>query len=239
MTRRYFVPELSPTGGPLGLPADEAAHAARVMRATPGDRVVLFCGDGREAEAEITSVDKRHVFVLAEPPRNVDRELPFPLSVAASLPKADRARVLVEKLTELGVTQLQPLVCQRTQLAPSPAAIAKLRRAVVEASKQCGRNRLMQIGEATSFSQYLHQTDPDAASLIAHPDGHSLAVTLKSSGGDDGHSPVQIAVGPEGGFTDAEVEQAVETGWQRITLGPRILRIETAATAIVARIVLA
>lgn len=236
MTRRYFVPELSATGGPLSLPADEAAHAARVMRAVPGDLVTLFCGDGREAEAEILSVEKRHVFVHAQPPQSVDRETPFPVSVAVALPKADRARALVERLTELGVASLQPLACQRTQLAPSPAAIAKLRRAVVEASKQCGRNRLMQIAEAMPFSDFLHQTDPDAVSLIAHPDGHALSVALQSGGGD-GDAPVQIAVGPEGGFTDEEVHQAVETGWQRVSLGPRILRIETAAAAIVARLI--
>lgn len=234
MTRRYFVPELPESGGPVALPPDEAGHAARVMRAAVGDRVVLFCGDGREAEAEIASVAKRHVFVEAQPPREVSREADHPLCVAVSLPKGDRARSLVERLTELGVATVQPILCERTQSAPSASAIEKLRRWVIEASKQCGRNRLMQVADPIRFDVYLGQVDPDEVHLIAHPDGHSFAATLQSAGA----VPASVAVGPEGGFTEGEVEHAVNSGWQRVTLGPRILRIETAATALVARLVL-
>lgn len=234
MTRRYFVPNLPAGGGPVPLPADEAAHAARVMRATAGDRVVLFCGDGREAEAEIASVAKRHVFVHAEPPREISRETQFPLVLGVSLPKGDRARALVERLTELGVTTVQPIVCERTQSAPRESGLEKLRRAVIEASKQCGRNRLMRIADPVRFAEYVAQSDPDAVNLIAHPEGHSFAATLQSARA----APAGVAVGPEGGFTEGEVEQAVNSGWQRVTLGPRILRIETAAAAIVARLVL-
>lgn len=234
MTRRYFVPQLPAAGGPAPLPPDEAAHAARVMRAAVGDRVVLFCGDGREAEAQIVSVAKRHVFVEAEPPREVSREAEHPLVVAVSLPKGDRARGLVERLTELGVATVQPLICERTQSSPSSSAIEKLRRGVIEASKQCGRNRLMQIADPIRFAEYLAESDPDAVNLIAHPDGHSFAATLQSAGA----APSGVAVGPEGGFTEEEVEHAVNSGWQRVTLGSRILRIETAAAALVARLVL-
>lgn len=234
MTRRYFVSELPTAGGPVALPPEEAGHAARVMRAAVGDRVVLFCGDGREAEAEIASVAKRHVFVEAQPPREVDREAEYPLVIAVSLPRADRARSLVERLTELGVATVQPILCERTQSAPSAAAIEKLRRWVIEASKQCGRNRLMQIADPVRFHEYLSPVDPDEVHLIAHPDGHSFAATLQSAGA----APSSVAVGPEGGFTEEEVEQAVNSGWQRVTLGPRILRIETAAAALVARLVL-
>lgn len=216
------------------MPAEEAGHAARVMRAAAGDRVVLFCGDGREAEAEIASVAKRHVFVHAHPPQEISREAEFALTVAVSLPKGDRARGLVERLTELGVATMQPVICERTQSTPSRAAIEKLRRGVIEGSKQCGRNQLMQIAEPVRFADYLAQSDPDAVNLIAHPDGHSFAATLQSAGA----VPAAVAVGPEGGFTEEEVQQAVNSGWQRVTLGPRILRIETAAAAVVARLVL-
>jgi 16S rRNA (uracil1498-N3)-methyltransferase len=240
MTYRYYSPTLLATGGIIALPEDEAAHAARVMRIQIGDPVVLFSGDNHEAQGRVASVDRKNVFIQAEPPQFVSRELECSIHVVVSLPKGDRAKVLVEKLTELGVARVTPVICARTQGAPSDNAIVKLRRAVIESSKQCGRNCLMTIDDVRAFTPWLRTHEPSSQGrassldLIAHPDGHSLASTLASQD----HRAACLLVGPEGGFTDDEVELAVHHGWQRVSLGQRILRIETAAVAIVARLAL-
>ena len=115
---------------------------------------------------------------------------------------------------------------------PGDAAQARLRRTVIEASKQCGRNRLMRVGEPTAFDEFLRLAADQAVRCLAHPhanDATRLAnpgLRRRQSGGT-----VCVAVGPEGGFTDSEVARGLEKGWQLLDLGPRILRVETAAVA--------
>lgn len=241
MTLRYYCAELPIAGGIIDLPEDEAVHAARVMRVQPGDSVVLFSGDDRESLGTIVSVGRKQVTVELAPAQVVSRELDYFIHLAIALPKGDRAKNMIEKLTELGVARITPLHCERSQYEVSEAAIDKLRRAVIEACKQCQRNRLLQIDHGQSFSSFLREHEQaevdshQSIDLIAHPGGHSFAATLESQGSN----AACILIGPEGGFTAEEVDAAVKHGWQRISLGERILRIETAAAAIAARLGLA
>ncbi len=161
--------------------------------------------------------------------------------LAVSLPKGDRQRWLVEKAVELGVARLVPVVSSRSVAQPSEKAVERLRRAVVEASKQCGRNRLMEIDPARRWADVVRDTPPAAARWIAHPAVRSPMGTAPKGPSTvfseidlKGSDPVFLAVGPEGGFTEEEVALAVEHGWRPIDLGPRILRIETAALALAA-----
>jgi 16S rRNA (uracil1498-N3)-methyltransferase len=133
---------------------------------------------------------------------------------------------LVEKLVELGVSSLIPLTTQRGVAQFSEGAAQRLRRYVIEASKQCGRNRLMEIAEPQGCEE-LFQKQDEASRLVAHPSGRSLRDTQIKS-------PCLIAVGPEGGFTDEELAAAGTSGWAMVDLGPRILRVETAAIALAA-----
>lgn len=228
MTRRYYVPDLPRSGGLIALSEAEAAHALRVMRVKQGDRICLFDGQGWEAEAVVTAAVQRDCCCEADPPRWVDRELPRAVHVAVSLPKPDRAREMVQRLTELGVTSLTPLVAQRSQCPPGGNQLAKLGRAVIEASKQCGRNRLMDIREPVSTNDFFIRSLPPLR-WIADPtpdSGHWQAPISEAA--------VVVAVGPEGGFTESERQLAMTRGFQPLWLGPRILRVETAATAIAA-----
>jgi 16S rRNA (uracil1498-N3)-methyltransferase len=148
-----------------------------------------------------------------------------------ALPKGDRQKWLVEKLTELGVTALVPLVTERGVAQPTASAIARLERAVIEASKQCGRNRLMRIARPQAWAAWIAAvaTNEGTLRLIAHPGGTPLAsIDLKAP------QLTQLAIGPEGGLTDAEVATATAARWQAVDLGPRILRVETAAVALAA-----
>ena len=222
MSDRFYTP--NPLGpGEYVLTGPEAHHLATVRRFAPGDRVVLFNGDGHDYPADILSVGKRTVAFTVLAPVAVDRELPFPLVVASALPKGDRADFLIEKLTELGVTRFVPLLTSRAIVQPKSSIVEKFTRAVIEASKQCGRNRLMQVDVPRRWEDFVTLPDLPASRVVLHT-GPGLPKASAAGG-------VAVAVGPEGGFTPEEVALATETGWLAASLGPRVLRVETAAIA--------
>jgi len=223
MAERFHVNcDLGP--GLIDLDGPEAHHLATVCRLRPGDRVCLFNGDGREYPALVEQVERRSVALRVLSVESPSRELPFRLEVAAALPKGDRAQVLVEKLTELGVTAFIPLRTSRSIVQPRETRLDRLQRHVIEASKQCGRNVLMVIEPLTEWADYSRGERP-ARKLLAHPGGEEI----RGAGGD---GDITVAVGPEGGFTDEEVSLALGAGWRVVGLGPRILRVETAAVGL-------
>lgn len=153
------------------------------------------------------------------------RELDFCLEVAAPLPKGDRAQFLIEKLTELGVRAFVPLRTRYSVVNPREAKLEKLQRHVIEAAKQCGRTLLMEVAPVMDWADFCGQTHWSPLRLVAHPGGERAAADALAERRED----VTLAVGPEGGFTDEEIELAKANGWRTVTLGPRILRVETAA----------
>jgi 16S rRNA (uracil1498-N3)-methyltransferase len=230
MAERFYTSDrLGP--GEYELTGAEAHHLSTVRRIAPGDRVVLFNGDGNEYAAEIRAVGKKSVALNVLSVFPVDRELPSPLVIASALPKGDRADFLLEKLTELGVTRFIPLITARTVVVPKGSAVEKFTRAVVEASKQCGRNRMMAIDQPRRWSELLDMTEPGARVLL-HPEPSSICFSSAMG------VSATIAVGPEGGFTKDEVNEAVAAGWQVANLGSRILRVETAAVVVAALVAL-
>src|SRR5205823_3692868 len=153
MSERFYLNSpLAP--GRVELAGPEAHHLAAVCRLRPGDAACLFNGDGREYPARVVTAYRRRVVLEVTGEAAPDRELPFALEVAAPLPKGDRAQVLVEKLTELGATAFVPLATRRTVIVPREAKQEKLRRHVIEASKQCGRNVLMRIDRVSDWDSY-------------------------------------------------------------------------------------
>ena len=250
MTHRYYVPDLPPAGGSVLLPTTEAHHARTVMRVRSGDAIELFDGRGGVADACIETIDKRQVSCQAEPSRDDSRLPRRNVILAVGVPKGDRAKFLIEKLTELGVARCVPLQCQRSQWTPSAGALEKLRRAMLEACKQSGRNQLLHIDPPTPAGDWWTQDAEQAAiRLLAHPPlapaaqpgddvqqvwSEKLADTQKHDNGDpldEPERPIRIAVGPEGGFTAEEVTAARAAGWQTVGLGRLVYRIETAALA--------
>jgi 16S rRNA (uracil1498-N3)-methyltransferase len=235
MTRRYYVPALPPEAGEFPLPLEEAKHAAAVMRIRPGDVIDVFDGADREGEARVIKASKREVACQLEAVRTVNREAATRVTAWVALPKGDRTRVVVEKLTELGVQRLVPLHCHRSQGKPSASALQKLQRYVIEACKQSGRNRLMEVAPPRTSDEAFDRSvaiPPGEtrwfADPTASPEGPSAA---------EGQV-VHFAVGPEGGFSDAERQAATAAGWRGFGLGPRILRVETAAITVAARLLI-
>ena len=227
MSHRFFA-DTPITGNRAVLDGDEARHLASVMRAAPGDEVVLFDGSGAEFSARIVAVQKQRVELEVLERREVSRELPRDLTLAVALPKGDRQKWLVEKATELGVTRLIPLVTERGVAQPVAAALDRLTRTSIEAAKQCGRNRLLEIARPQQAVEFFATAPTDSLRLIADPAGQPLGQVAVAQ------RAVISAVGPEGGFTPAEVTAAHDSGWRLVSLAPRTLRIETAALVIAA-----
>lgn len=241
MARRCFS-ETPIEGSQATLTGSEAHHLLHVLRAAPGMEVVLFDGSGDEFEAEVTACKRSTVELAILERRAVDRELPQPLVLGVAMPKGDRQRWIVEKSVELGVTRLVPLITERSEKQGGE----KLSRYVVEASKQCGRNRLMEIAEPMRWGDWLAAethlvggvSDAEAAThsegmsprrWVAHPTGDQPTVAALAE-----RRATMLAIGPEGGLSDGEVEAARAAGWDVVGLGERILRIETAALGLAA-----
>jgi 16S rRNA (uracil1498-N3)-methyltransferase len=244
MSERFF--SSSPiVSDRVTLDGPEAHHLLHVMRLPLGQCVRLFDGSGAEFDAVVHEICRSHAVLKVIERRLVERELPFPLAVGVALPKGDRQKRLVEKLTELGATALVPLATERAVAQPTAAALERLRRSVIEAAKQCGRNRLMHIATPQTWPQWLsnagiagderaqRSAEQSPRRLVAHSGGAPVShfnLTMPL--------PTDIAVGPEGGLTDAEITAARDAGWQTVDLGPRILRVETAAVALTSAIIL-
>lgn len=228
MSERFYVPEPIASNR-VTLAGDEARHLTSVMRAKVGDEVLLFDGSGAELVAHVAAVRKLAVELDIAERREINRELPFDLTLAVALPKGDRQKWLAEKATELGVTRLVPLVTSRGVAQPVEAALERLRRGVIEASKQCGRNRLMEIAEPQTAVAYVANVPDTALRLWADPTGEPLSGIQAA-----GATQIHCAIGPEGGFTSEETAAAKLAGWRLVSLGPRILRIETAAIMLAA-----
>jgi len=236
MADRYFVESLI-TGQQARLSGAEAHHLAHVMRAAVGHEVVLFDGSGSEFVARVERVGRSEIELAVVSRESIDREARVRVSLGVALPKGDRQRWLVEKAVELGVLRLVPLLTERSTDRAGDSALGRLRRAVIEASKQCGRNRLMEIATPLKLADFLTAPPSEGWRLIAHPCAQGIRRVLDELATTQTDPPqASIAVGPEGGFTDLELDLAKASGWQALALGPRILRVETAALALVAAV---
>jgi len=237
MTQRYYS-EDPIQASRVTLAGSEAHHLLHVMRREEGQRVVLFDGSGRDFIARIAARSRSTVELEILSSQPIDRELPCQLTLGIALPKGDRQRWLVEKATELGVSQIVPLCTDRSVAQPTPSALRRLERTVIETSKQCGRSRLLEIAPPRQWPEFVAAADRCARRLIAHPtavpcDGSSPELKLPPPG-----EQVVLAVGPEGGFSDDEFQAATAAGWETASLGARTLRTETAALALIAAVTL-
>ncbi len=243
LTRVYVDAALNP-GGVVELPAVAAAHLAKVLRARSGDELILFTGDGREFAGAVESIRGARVTVAVGDGRAVDRESSLAVTLVQCVPRGDRMDFVVQKATELGVARVVPVLSQRSvvRLDPSQAETkaAHWRAVAVNACEQCGRNRLPVIEVPGPLIRYLgdscvrsgersaERSGADGPRLLLEPDLGSSGAAL------DVGAAVEIAIGPEGGFTAEEVEAFRVCGFRTVRLGPRVLRTETAALAAIA-----
>lgn len=216
------------------LAGDEARHAHLSRRLAAGDRLWLFDGRGTLARARFVRIKDRGREVeaaieerLTVPPPEAARHL------ACALPKGDRQAVLLDMATQLGMTAFTPLVCARSVVRPGVNALARWHRICLEACKQSRRLHLPEIREPLTPAQVaVHAAREGHAIWIAHPGGVHAGAQSAEPGS------VALLIGPEGGFTDEEVREVMKQGARAVNLGEAILRIETAAVALLAALAL-
>lgn len=234
---RFFHPRFSE--GSVSLSTEESAHARLSRRLRTRDEVELFDGAGCRARAVIVSVPRAgSVCVEVTQVSEVARSDPR-LILATALPKGARQDLLIEKCTEVGVDVVRPVLFQRAVVRPADAKQSKWRRTAIEAAKQCGRSWLPTFEPPVSFSEWMTNRDSDEMTYVAHrmPPGEVVANSLLTQlQHDTPAKAVCVVIGPEGGFTDSEIEAMQTAGIKAVSLGPNVLRIETAAIVATAMI---
>ena len=228
---RVYVDAALSAGLRLELPPAAGAHLAKVLRVRSGDEVVVFAGDGYEYPASVEGIRGTRVAVAIGEARAVDRESPLAMTLVQCIARADRMDVIVQKATELGVARIIPVQSRRgvvrLDAAQAESKAAHWRAIVASACEQCGRNRLPAIEAPRRLLDYLGALPAGGARLLLEP----AAETRRAApiGGE-----VSVAIGPEGGLDEEEIEAFRLTGFQTMRLGPRVLRTETAAIAALA-----
>jgi 16S rRNA (uracil1498-N3)-methyltransferase len=223
-----------PVGGrvQLDLHGTAANHVARVLRLRVGDPLILFDDAGGEYTASVAALGRDAVRVTVGEYQAVDRESPLQVTLAQGISRGERMDVVVQKATELGVRRIVPLLTERTVVRLNPTQTASRMRhwhaIAVAACEQCGRNRLPEITAPMTPQAFLVSALPDGLRLLLAPDGGMKVRDLTAS------RAVTLLIGPEGGLSDAERTAAQAAQFRGLSLGPRILRTETAALAALA-----
>lgn len=233
LTRIYF-PDAIPDHGSCLLPAAKAHHVLHVLRLAPGATVELFDGHGTVYDAVIMEMTRSAVKVRVSGSRIEDRESPLQVKLAQAVSSGERMDYTIQKAVELGVTAVQPLLTERcvVRLSGERAAkrISHWQGVVAAACEQCGRNRVPEVRPLLTLHDWLvHQTGSNDLRLLLEPTARDTLRELPRP-----VEAVTVLAGPEGGLTMAEADDAGRTGFRPLRLGPRVLRTETAAVALLA-----
>ena len=232
MHRFYIAPE-NWNLDQLSLDADETHHALDVLRMSKGERAVVFNGRGAEATVELVEIAKKSV-TLRRLHHAKSPPLPCRITLGQAIPKGKNMDLIVQKATELGVAAVAPLLSERTVIQCEPdervKKQAKWQAVAIEAAKQCGQNWLPQIDAPLSPKEFFQAGQRFDLMLIASLQADALHLKkLLIEFGEKRPASVLILIGPEGDFTPAEIALAKSHACRPITLGPIILRTETAA----------
>jgi 16S rRNA (uracil1498-N3)-methyltransferase len=231
---RFYCPQPLPAGAIVDLP-ETVAHHLHVVRQQPGDEVVLFNGEGGQVRARLHEIGKRRASAEVVALEAVEVELPYAITLAQGLPEgSSKMDWIVEKAVELGVAAIQPLAAARSVVKLSGERAEKRQAhwegVIVAASEQSGRNRLAVVAPLQEFGRYIAQPAEGPRILLSPRATQSLAAWARATP----PCPVTLLIGPEGGFSAAEEDAAIAAGALALSMGPRVLRTETAGLAALA-----
>lgn len=233
MIPRFHCPFPLAPGATIDLPPEAAHHATKVLRMNEGDGVILFDGRGGEWFGTLRRVGKTMAVAL-ESYDAEDREAPLAITLAQGLPAADKMDWIVQKSVELGVARIAPVACRRSVIRLSGERMerrgAHWQAVAIAACEQSRRNRVPEVAPLLDLPQFLSAAAGDnGMRLILAPGAATRLAELPKPAG-----PVTLLIGPEGGFEDGEIDAAKSAGFQAVSLGPRVLRTETAGLAALA-----
>lgn len=242
--RRFFTEEENIKENQVTVKGDEARHIIQVLRAKKGNKIKVFTGEGREYLIEIIGVNKKEVVGNILEQAEVKTEPGVSITLVQGIPKSDKMAFILQKTTELGVKRIIPVITERTivRLNREKARVRRNRwqRIVLEAAKQSGRAVIPKVDEIVTFLQSLNSVGKESLKLIPWEEEEttSLKEVLEHHTSHTPHptSHITIFIGPEGGFTSEEVRRAKGIGAIPVSLGPRLLRTETASLTTVAMI---
>lgn len=234
---RTYIDARLAEGEALTLDERAAGHVVRVLRRRIGDRITLFDGRGTEAEAELIEIERRGPCrVRIGSVTAVDRESPLRTELVQAVARGEKMDWIVQKATELGVTSIRPVFTERSEVRAEGKALlrkqARWEEIAIGACEQSGRNVLplihapVALAEVATEAELRLMLDPDGATALA---GVVAGAELKA-----GRASIALAIGPEGGLGDQDRELLRRSGYAAVTLGPRVLRTETAGLAAIA-----
>lgn len=227
---RFYIPQPLLAGAELELPVEVANHL-RVLRLREAAALTLFNGDGGEWPAELLSLERRSARVRVGEHLAIERESPLSVTLIQGISKGERMDYTIQKAVELGVRRILPVFSARSVVQLDGERLARReehwRGVITSACEQCGRNRLAELEPPRALDTVWGELG-DSLRLVLDPTGTT------GLGAAAGHSELALLVGPEGGLTEDELDQAVQSGFARLRLGPRVLRTETAGMAALA-----
>ena len=234
---RFYCPAPLATGLALSLPAGAARHV-QVLRLQPGDVITLFNGEGGEFDATVTRMGRSDVDVEVGAHQAVEREATRAVHLLAGITANERMDWLVEKATELGVASITPLVAERSVLKlkgeRAEKKLAHWQGVAVAAAEQCGRNRVPTMHPAMTLAEWVKKAPPGERWVLSLSEGTQPLAQMQGPATGLPMAPVTVLSGPEGGLSPTEEAAALAAGFAPVTLGPRVLRAETAPLAVLA-----
>jgi 16S rRNA (uracil1498-N3)-methyltransferase len=230
---RFYCPIPLSIGNYVDLP-EKVAHHIQVLRLQIGEEITLFNGEGGEFTAEISQLAKKQAHVCITAHHQREAEPPHAITLAQALPEGSKMDWILEKATELGATYIQPLAAQRCVVKLNAERAEKKHShweaILIAAAEQSGRNRIPQLAPTTSFKDWITKKSDQPRILLSPRATESLAQWSQSHP----HQAVTVMIGPEGGFSPEEEQLAIDQGAIALSMGPRILRTETAGLAVLA-----
>jgi 16S rRNA (uracil1498-N3)-methyltransferase len=228
---RFYCPQLQQDETVLDLPESVHRHAVQVLRLKPGAVIRLFDGKGLEVEAELTQVEKRQSQVQLLGQLKNQSESPLKITLLQGISRGERMDFAIQKAVELGVSTIVPVVTERcnVQLKQDRAQkrLDHWQGVLISACEQSGRAFLPELAAVTTLEQALLENE-DELKLVLDPRASQSFTDIQQP------QTLSLLIGPEGGLSEAEVDQAAQNGYTAVQFGPRILRTETAAVAALA-----
>ena len=226
---RVFSPQTMAIGDCIELEAGAARHLTSALRMSSGQLVTLFNGHGGEYTAELVEAKKGKATVRITEFDKADRESNLSIHLAIGISRGERMDLIVQKATELGVSEITPLFTERCEVKLSGARLDKKvshwQQVAISACEQCQRNSLPSINAPVKIDQWQVNCDASLKLVLHHRTDQSLSDMPPPSG------QVALLIGPEGGLSEREIEHAISLGFSPLALGPRVLRTETAPLA--------